>query len=976
MTKKLFTFFIFLLPLTILGSTFSNDSLLSSNWVDSTVSAMTLEEKIAQLFMVAAYSNKNQNHIDHITDLVESHKIGGLMFMQGGPHRQLNLTNLYQSKSKIPLIIAQDAEWGLSMRIDSTLRFPWQMTLGAVKDTNLIYEMGLEIAKQCRRLGVHINFAPVVDVNSNPKNPIINNRSFGEDPYNVAKLSNAYMQGLQDGNVIACAKHFPGHGDTDADSHKSLPTVLHKRSRLDSIDLVPFNALIKNKVGAIMVAHLHVPDLDAKDSIASSLSYKIINDLLKDELGFEGLVVTDALNMKGVSNYYSPGELDLKALMAGNDILLFSEDVPLAIHSILTAVKDGLISEQEIEDRCKKILSAKYKLGLHSFKPIPSQNLIEDLNNNNAKLIIDKLFESSITLLQNEKNLIPIKRLDTLKIAAVCIGENSDPYQKMIKRYAKIDVYELSENHSEQQRKELLLKLSDYNLVLASVHKSDKNPWKSYRINQDTDLFLQTLGIQSKVVLSVFANPYSLSDLLITYAFDGLVIAYQNSEINQRKVAQAIFGGLNFKGRIPVSNKHFNFGDGIITNNKTRISYNHYNNYDNKLLKRVDSIVNFSINEKAFPGCQIIAMHKGDVFYKKSFGYQTYKKANKVEEKEVYDIASITKIAASVISLMKLTDKGKFNYNEYLTNYVSLSDTSNKRELILKDILAHQSGLKPWIPFYKETIKEDGNLRDTLYSTIKSDTFSIQVAEGLYLHYEYPDSLIKRIIDSDLLDNTTYKYSDLGYYFIKDIVESLSQTDIQDFINTSFYNRLGTSTITYLPKKSIDTSLIVPTEFDYYFRSQLLRGDVHDMGAAMLGGIGGHAGLFSNANDLAILFQMLMQNGEYGGEKYLEPATILDFTKCHFCNDENRRGLGFDKPVLEDQDGGPACDCNPSKNAFGHSGFTGTLVWADPDYDFVYVFLSNRIHPTSENKKILDLNIRTEIMNVFYDYIRQEVSLK
>jgi CubicO group peptidase (beta-lactamase class C family) len=390
----------------------------------------------------------------------------------------------------------------------------------------------------------------------------------------------------------------------------------------------------------------------------------------------------------------------------------------------------------------------------------------------------------------------------------------------------------------------------------------------------------------------------------------------------------------------------------------------------------VDSIVDYSIAEKAFPGCQVLAIHKGKVFYNKSFGFHTYKKIKEVQNTDVYDLASITKIASSVVSLMKLSDQGLFDYNKSLSDYLSFSDTSNKRQLVLKDILAHQSGLKPWIPFYRETIEENGDLRDSLYCSVKSDTFSIKVAEGLYLHKEYADSIIKRINESELMESSDYKYSDLGYYYIKDIIEYLSETDVQDFINSSFYNKLGTFSLTYLPKNSINTLNIVPTEFDYYFRSQLLHGDVHDMGAAMLGGVGGHAGLFSNANDLAILFQMLMQNGEYGGERYLNSSTISDFTMCHFCDDENRRGLGFDKPVLEDQKGGPACDCNPSKSSFGHSGFTGTLVWADPQEEFVYVFLSNRIHPTAENKKILDLNTRTEIMNVFYEYVRQENNSK
>jgi CubicO group peptidase (beta-lactamase class C family) len=446
-------------------------------------------------------------------------------------------------------------------------------------------------------------------------------------------------------------------------------------------------------------------------------------------------------------------------------------------------------------------------------------------------------------------------------------------------------------------------------------------------------------------------------------------MGYQNSIISQEKVAQSIFGGLNFKGKIPVSNKHFNAGDGIITNSKIRLSYNYSN--DEILNKKVDSIINFSIKQKAFPGCQVLAVHKGNVFYKKSFGYHTYKKNKAVQSNDVYDLASITKIASSIISLMKLTDQGLFDYNKYLSDYLVFPDSSNKRDLVLKEILAHQSGLKPWIPFYKKTIDDDGGLRDTLYSTFKNDTFSIEVAKGIYLYSEYKDTLMTQIDNSELLEKKSYKYSDLGYYYVKEIIESLSKSSIQDFINKSFYNKLGTSTLTYLPKKRLEISNIIPTEFDYYFRSQLLQGDVHDMGAAMLGGIGGHAGLFSNSNDLAILFQMLLLEGNYGGENYLNSSTVLDYTKCQFCQDNNRRGLGFDKAVLENQEGGPACDCDPSKKSFGHSGFTGTLAWADPREEFVYIFLSNRVHPTSDNKKILELNTRTEIMNVFYDYIRQ-----
>jgi beta-N-acetylhexosaminidase len=971
---------IYLLLFVLLVSSFNNkvsadstDVIFSdSEWVDSLMRTLTPEQKIAQLFMVAAYSNKTESHQQEIIDLIEQYQIGGLMFMQGGPVRQLRLINLYQSLSQTPLMIAQDAEWGLSMRVDSMMRFPWQMTLGAIQDQELIYQMGLEIAQQCQRLGVHINFAPVVDVNSNPDNPIINNRSFGEDPQRVADMSSAYMRGLQDGGVMACAKHFPGHGDTDADSHKTLPTVAHTRERLDSIDLVPFNKLISEGIGSIMVAHLHIPQLDSTDSLASSLSKKVVAKLLKEELGFNGLVVTDALNMKGVSQFFEPGEVDLKALLAGNDVLLFAEDVPVAIQKIKEAIEQKQISQEEIDARCRKILMAKKWFGLDDFKPLKEEMVYEDLLSEKAFTLNRKLVKNSITLLQNNNQTLPLKSLDTLNIAAVCIGERTQKFEDMISNYAKVDIYHLAEEHSEEERKKMLNELLDYNLVIASIHKSNANAWKSYHIHQNTDRFLQSLGFQSKVILTIFANPYSLSDLLMTYLFDGLVLAYQNSDYAQEYAAQAIFGGIGLNATLPVSTKHFGMGEGLKTN-PIRLAYTSPNDLGipNYSLHKVDSIVNASILEEAMPGCQIIAIKEGNVFYNKSFGYHTYKKERKVLNSDLYDIASVTKIAASVPALMKLYEEDKIDLNKTLGDYVSLPDTSNKRGLSLRDILIHQAGLAAWIPFYKQTLTEDNLLRDTLYSTTYSDTFSVEVAEGIFLDKQYVDSIFVQIVNSDLRKDTAYKYSDLGYYFFKKMIEDIQKTPLDSFVSKEFYNPLGLSTLTYLPKNKFEVDRIVPTEFDYYFRSQLLEGDVHDMGAAMQGGVGGHAGLFSNANDLGILMQMYLQEGQYAGQRYFKSKTVNDFTKYQNIKKDNRRGLGFDKPIL-DGEGGPACDCNPSAEAFGHSGFTGTLVWADPEEDFVYVFLSNRIHPTAENKKLIENDVRTNIMQVFYDAIRMD----
>ena len=942
-----------------------------SLWVDSLMSTMSIDQKIGQLFMVAAYSNKKQQHIDFIKDLIENYQIGGLMFMQGGPIRQVNLVNQFQSISRVPLMIAQDAEWGPSMRIDSTVRFPWQMTLGAITNNDLIYEFGQEVARQCKRLGVNINFAPVVDVNSNPDNPIINNRSFGENPYNVAQKSIAYMQGMQDAVVMACAKHFPGHGDTDSDSHKTLPTINNSKEYIDTVDLVPFKALIQKGVGSIMVAHLFIPSLDDSDTIASTLSPKIVDGLLKEELGFKGLVFTDALNMKGVSDYFEAGNLDVKALLAGNDVLLFSEDVPKAIQKIKEAIANKLISEEEINARCKKILKAKYWMGLSDFKKIQTKGLYQDLNNSKVDYLNKKLVKNSITLLQNNNDIIPLKGLDTLKTATLCIGTEEDVgFYEYLKRYdSSIDYFYINEFHSEEQRTKILKQLFGYDLVIASLHKSNANAWKSFHIDQSTDILLQSLAMQNRVVLNIFANPYSINDLLMTYAFDALIMSYQNSDYAHDYSAQLIYGGIIAKGKLPVSNQHFNYGDGL-SSSKIRLSYGVPNDLgiDDKMLKKVDSIARYAVEIEATPGCQIMAIKDGVVFYNKNFGHHTYKNSIEVKSEDLYDIASITKITSSVPFLMKMVDDGSLSLNDELGEFISFSDTSSKKHLTFREILAHQSGLQSWIPFYKKTL-ESGKLRDTLYDTTRTTSHNVMVADQIYLHKDYPDSILQQVINSKLKEEKKYLYSDLGYYLIKEVIENYYEVEFEVLFDSLFANKLGLS-MTFLPNKKNKSLSVVPTEFDYYFRSQLVSAHVHDMGAAMLGGVGGHAGIFASANDLAIFMQMYLQKGAYGGHQFFTEATVKEFTKCQFCEGENRRGAGFDKAVLENQEGGPACDCNPSSKSFGHSGFTGTLVWVDPDEHFVYVFLSNRIHPTSDNKKLLEENIRTEIMHKFYDAIR------
>ena len=961
---------VYLLCICMYSSVFSQSS-VSEVWADSIMRKMSSDQKIAQLFMVSAYSNKGENHVKEIEHLIKKYHIGGLMFLQGGPVRQATLTNYYQSISDVPLMIALDAEWGLSMRLDSTVRFPWQMTLGAIQDKDVIYRMGVEIARQCKLIGVNINFAPVVDVNFNPDNPIIGNRSFGENPKKVGELAIQYMKGMQDNRVLACAKHFPGHGDTDADSHKELPIINHKRDRLDSVEILPFKMLIDKGLGSIMVAHLHVKYLDSTKNLASSLSSRVVTDLLKKELGFNGLVITDALNMKGVSKFYDQGIVDVKALLAGNDILLFSEDVPKAIMEIKTAIKNGDITQQEIDQRCKKILLNKYWMGLNNHSACDINNIKEKITTRSTHLLNRDLVEKSITLVQNYDSIIPLKRLDTLKIASLSIGKNSSKFQNTISKYAQVDHYTISENASSKERENMLSKLSDYNLVLIGIHKSNASPWKDYSFNKRIDLFVQKLSVQSKVVVSIFANPYSINSFLFVNNFDALIMSYQNSEISQEMTAQAIFGGIGLNARLPVSTKHYPLNAGFETK-KIRFKYTIPEEFgvNQSDLYKIDSLAQNAIFQEATPGCQILIAKDGKIFFEKSYGYHTYSKKHKVKNTDLYDLASITKISATLPLLMQMVDEKSLSIDHELSKYLEM-DSSNKNNLIIRDILAHQGRLSSWIPFYKNTLDNDTVrgvkiLRKTLYNNVKSDKYPYKVADQIYLHYSYRDTIYKDIFDSDLRKYKNYKYSDLGYYLFHRIIEKYYDEKLNKLIDLRFYHSLGMENMGFLPLERVDRKRIVPTEYDYLYRGQLIHGYVHDQGAAMLGGVAGHAGLFSNANDLAKLMQMYLNSGEYAEERYIESSTIKKFTKCQFPQNKNRRGAGFDKPSLDNK-GGPTCQ-GVSQDSFGHTGFTGTIAWADPETQIIYIFLSNRIHPDADNLKLLKMDVRTNIMKEIYYY--------
>lgn len=973
--RKICCCLFFVISLTILSpkgifAQLNSGDTLQMLWVDSVYNSLTLEQRIGQLLIVRA-NQPDQPYDPNISKYIKNFNIGGITFFRQNPLNQALQTNEWQALAQTPLLITMDAEWGVGMRLNNVLKFPYQMTLGAIQNDTLIYDMGLEIARQCIRMGIQMNFAPVIDININPANPVINSRSFGENKYNVSNKGVQYMKGLQDMGIIASAKHFPGHGDTDSDSHLTLPIINHTEERLDSVELYPFKNLIKNGLGGIMIAHLYIPAYESRENTATTLSNAVVNDLLKTKLGFKGLVVTDALDMEGVTKYFKPGIIEQKALEAGNDLLILPQNVPKAIRKLKKAVEKGELPAYIIEKSCKKVLAYKYAAGLSNLNPINQENILEDLNNNDAKYLNRKLYEHALTLIKNTDSILPLKNIDRVKIASVGIGHNNKTaFQDRLDSYSPMTHFYLKKESTIEEQNELLEKLKEFDLVIVGIQNTSIFPANGFGISAATLSFIDTIQLQQNIILDIFANPYSLSYFNDSENIKAILISYQDNSIVYDLSAQLIFGGIGAKGRLPVTaSEQYPLSSGITTYpNRLKFTLPEEFGISRNDLQKIDSIILQGINEKAYPGCQVIAVKDGKVFYQKSFGTHTYLTNNPVKNTDLYDIASITKIVSTSLSIMKLSDDGLFDVDHKISELLPYLKNTNKEHIIGRDLLTHQARFKPWIPYYQSTFNK-GFIDPTIYQTTISERFPVRVAENLYIQDNYAYHIIDSIIQSPLREENDYKYSDLGFYLLAEIIEDISNQPLEDFVDDNFYKPLGLKNISYLPRNKFPLNRLIPTEEDKDFRRQLIHGDVHDPGAAMLGGVSGHAGLFSNATDIAVIMQMFLQNGNYGGIDFIQKQTINEFTKCQFPLNENRRGLGFDKPLLEYEEGGAVC-FSASSDSFGHSGFTGTYTWADPENGLVYVFLSNRIHPNASNSKIMELDIRTNVHEAFYEAIR------
>ena len=947
----------------------TDDYYAQEKWVDSILNSMTIDQKMGQLFMIQAYSNLDTVHENKIKEMIQKYHVGNLIFMQGTPSKQVQLTNTYQSLSKIPLMIGFDGEWGLDMRLQNTYKFPWNMTLGAIQDNTLIRKFGEHLGRHAKRVGIHVNFAPVVDINTNPLNPIIGNRSFGEDKQNVTQKAIAFSQGMQSEGVLANAKHFPGHGDTATDSHLKLPVLTFDRQRLDSVELYPYKRVFDAGMASVMTAHLSIPVLESNPKLPTSLSPSVVTDLLKEELGFLGLIFTDGLNMKSAADYSSSAEIDLAAVLAGNDVLLIPQDVPATISLMKNSIQTGVLSPERIDESVRKILLAKYKVGLHFHKPIDTLNLVKDLNTIEDEVLHRELVKNSITIIKNKKNILPIEDLKKhKKIAYVALGDDTgDQFLDALAKYSKI--HKVDSNNLN----EVIDTLEDFDLVVVGFHKSNAHPWKPYEFSNQELVWLHEIARKNKTILAVFASPYSLLNIKSFTNLEAVLVAYQNSEIAQEITAQTIFGAIEATGKLPVSIKNeFPVGTGIITKSLQRLQYSipEAVGMSSKKLARIDSVATVVLEEKMSPGLQVLVARKGVVVYEKSFGYHTDKKKNPVKNSDVYDVASLTKILASLPMLIKAEEEKKIALSSSVRKIVPRFKKSNKDTVTVQEILSHYGQLKAWIPFYKLTQDSitNKNLKK-FYRAKKTKKFTIKVAEDLFLNSSYKDSIYKYIRDAEQREKPGYKYSDLGYYIFKEALEKRYKKDLNVLVDDEFYEPLGANRMSYLPLAKFDKLSIVPSEKDSYFRHQLLHGYVHDMGAAMLGGVGGHAGLFANSNDVAKMMQLYLQKGYYGGKRYFKAATFDKFNKRYYSDKKVRRGLGFDKPQL-DSTIMATCGC-VSDESFGHSGFTGAYTWADPVSGILYVFLSNRVFPTMENYGLVDQDIRTKIQQIIQEAILQ-----
>ncbi|MCX8112760.1 MAG: serine hydrolase [Bacteroidia bacterium] len=916
-----------------------------NRWVEERLSQMSLEEKVGQLLMVPAYSDPKRSNRRDIERWIAQYHIGGLIFMQGSPTLQVQLTNAFQRQSTLPLLISMDAEWGPAMRLDSLPRFPNALTLAAVPDDSLVYHVARAIAQQCRRLGVHINFAPVADINSNPQNPVIGFRAFGADRHRVAQLSLLFMHGLQDEGILAVAKHFPGHGDTYVDSHFDLPAIPHDSSRLDSVELYPFRHLIREGIGGVMVGHLLVPALD---TFTATVSRRVIHQLLREKLEFKGIIFSDALNMKAVSLYFPPGELEVRALEAGADILLYVENVPIAARAIHEAVLKGRLTEEEIDEKVRRILCLKAFFGLHRATPyIPTESLLYDLWSESVLRPLREAYIRSVTLLQNRLQLLPLGHALNRHLLYVQIGyDKPAPFYRYLSQYCAMDAVVLP-SLDKVPPDSTVQALSDYKTIIIGLFGLSNNPRRGFGVRPKVLDFLCELGsAQREVVLCVFGNPYALS---FFGEEDATVLAYQEDTLSQWQAANVIFGAAPPTGRLPIP---------IPMKYPPTVSYDLapyrplYPYQSPYPFSVTDSVLREAIRQKITPGFAITVIYRDTVVFNRGAGSLGYTdKRVPSPTHHLYDVASLTKVFTTTLMAMDLYERGMLKLTAPLSQGVPKWAAYPIGKLTPYQLLTHTAGFPPTLPLVQELLREDGYLSDTL-----SATHTLPLSRYRFLRNDYPQKVWNKIRGYPVQPTKRPVYTDLGFIVLQRYMEHIAGEPMESYVQRRFYQPMGLYRLLFRPALACKDSLCAPTEIDTLWRRDTLCGYVHDPTAALLGGSAGNAGLFASSNDLAKLLWMLLKGGEYAGFCYLSASTITTFSQE---GADMGRALGWDKPSREKNTG---VSSTFSSRSFGHLGFTGTAAWCDPQRDLVIVILSNRVHPTSTDPRYNQQAIRRQII--------------
>lgn len=945
-------------------------------WVDSVMSTLTPDEQIAQLFVPRLDIFDNEDGKAALRRMVQNEKVGGFLLGKGTIDGYASLINYAQSVAKIPLLVTLDGEWGPAMRLTDAPRFPYNMGLGAIADEQLLYDYGREVARECREIGINVNFAPVLDVNSNPANPVIGYRSFGENPQRVSRLGKAYSKGLEAGGVISVAKHFPGHGDTSEDSHLTLPTVAHSTQQIEEIDLIPFKDYINSGLSGIMVAHLIVPGLD-KSRLPASLSPAITTELLKNKLGFEGLVFTDALAMKGAKAPDNENNC-VSALKAGADVLLGSGSPVADIKAVKAAVAEGKISRQRIDESCRKILRYKYRVGLADYHPVDRKGLKERINSEQSKALREKLAAASITAIYNNRNLLPLNELSKRRIAVVSIGAPADnEFSRYCAKYGEISRYGAEKGELSQASVD---KIRQADIVIVGVFSNAA--WAKSAYNK--------LVSHSGVVPVFFMNPYKMGQFGAGLRkASTLVAAYDDTPELRRAAAQALFGGADVTGRFPVNVANVaDEGEGVSLS-KSRLGYVNpvSQGFSDRLESKIDSIALSGVKRGAYPGCQVVIVKKGDVILDKAYGTIERNGREQTDTETLYDIASMTKATATLGGVMKAFDEGLISIDDKASSYIPELQGTNKNNITLRELLFHESGLPPIISVIKVMMDPDtydgpltkgkaaapysvkiangvyghsgAKMRTDIVKTESAEDFDIEIAKGIYGGYALYDTIMARIHNASLSASKAYKYSCLNFCLLKEIEENVTGVDHDQWVQTEIFGPLGAWHTGFRPTEYYPLEKIAPTEKDNFLRKQTVRGFVHDEIAAFSGGVQGNAGLFSTAGDIAKYAQMLLQGGSYGNERLLSEATVRKFTRTK--NAKGNRALGFDLTK-----GFRGTGSNTYGEAYGHTGFTGTCFWIDPDEEVIFVFLSNRVNPSRDNSVFSSMNPRREMMRAIY----------